>query len=138
LEPEIAALASTAGTTVVTLMATDAWQRTREGIAALWQRVLPERVDTVTAELDATREDLAAAQSDGDEEVVHELQAEWQGRIRRLLVSRPEVAEELRLLLDELGGGRDSATGTTITQHATASGQSRIYQAGRDQRIGDR
>jgi hypothetical protein len=135
LEPEIAALASSAGTTLVTLMATDAWERTRDGIAALWRRVHPERADTVTAELDATREDLLAAQPAGDEGAVYELQAEWQGRIRRLLRTRPEVAEDLRGLLKELDPS--DAAAPTVTQHATASGHARIYQAGHNQRIGD-
>jgi hypothetical protein len=136
VEPETAALASTAGTTVVTLMATDAWERTRDAIAALWRRAHPERADTVTAELDATREDLATAESRGDEGVAQELQEEWRGRIRRLLTARPEAAEDLRRLLDDLAPGE--APARTVTQQATASGHARIYQAGRDQHISER
>lgn len=138
MEPEIAALATTAGTTVVTLMATDAWQRTREGIASLWRRTNPRRADAVEAELDATREDLLTAQQGGDEDTVRELQSEWQGRMRRFLAARPEVAEELRRLLDEIDPDAGRATGPAVTQHATASGNARIYQAGRDQRIDGR
>lgn len=137
MEPEIAALASTAGTTVVTLMATDAWERTRDAVAGLWRRVHPERADTVTAELDATREDLTSQEAEDDEEVVRELQAEWRGRVRRLLTARPEVAGELRRLLDELDP--DAAPDApAVRQQATASGQARIYQAGRDQHFGER
>lgn len=136
MEPEIAALATTAGTTVVTLMATDAWERTREGVASLWRRLNPGRAEAVEAELDATREDLLAAQQSGDEDTVRELQSEWQGRMRRFLAARPDVAEDLRHLLGELDPGRDAAQ--AVTQHATASGHARIYQAGRDQRIEER
>jgi hypothetical protein len=136
VEPETASLASTAGTTVVTLMATDAWERTRDAISALWRRAHPERADPVTAELDATREDLASAESGGEEGVAQELQAEWRGRIRRLLTARPETAEDLRRLLDDLVPGE--APARTVTQHATASGHARIYQAGRDQHISER
>ncbi|WP_181764078.1 hypothetical protein [Streptomyces albidus (ex Kaewkla and Franco 2022)] len=135
MEPELAALASTAGTTVVTLMATDVWERTRVAVANVWRRVHPERADAVTAELAATREDLLAAETSGDEEVAQELQAEWAGRIRRLLMAQPEVAEELRRLLNELAPG--AAPTQTVMQHATASGQARVYQAGRDQHIGE-
>ncbi|OEV05528.1 hypothetical protein AN219_36145 [Streptomyces nanshensis] len=134
MEPELAALASTAGTTVVTLMATDAWERTRDAVTGLWRRVHPERAESVTAELEATREDLTAEES--DEEVVEGLQAEWRSRIRRLLVSRPEVADELRRLLEELDVPGEAAA-PAVTQHATATGQARIYQAGRDQHIGE-
>ncbi|MFC4493269.1 hypothetical protein ACFPA8_03860 [Streptomyces ovatisporus] len=137
MEPELAALASTAGTTLVTVLATDGWERARDGIAALWRRVRPERADGVASELGATREDLLAAQSSGDEDAVQELQAEWRSRVRRLLREQPEVADELRRLLDGIAAEADTAT-VTVTQHATASGQARVYQAGRDQHIGER
>ncbi|MEU6771492.1 hypothetical protein [Streptomyces sp. NPDC046759] len=136
MEPEIAALAGTAGTTVVTLMATDAWQRVREGFVALWRRGQAERADVVAAELDATREDLLAASAAGDQHIEGELQAEWQGRIRRFLTTRPEAVEDLRRLLDEFVSSPE--TTPAVTQHATASGHARIYQAGRDQHISER
>ncbi|MEV5078776.1 hypothetical protein AB0K74_08095 [Streptomyces sp. NPDC056159] len=136
MEPEIAALAGTAGTTVVTLMATDAWQRVREGFVALWRRGQTERAEVVAAELDATREDLLAASAVGDHDIEGELQAEWQGRIRRFLTARPEAVEDLRRLLDEFVPSAEAAP--AATQHATASGHARIYQAGRDQHISER
>ncbi|WP_338696617.1 hypothetical protein V2W30_14140 [Streptomyces sp. Q6] len=136
MDPEIVALASSAGTTIVTLVATDAWERVRNGITSLWRREHAERAEAVAAELDVTREELLAASQASDQDVEAELQAEWQGRIRRLLVARPEVAEELRRLLDELAP--DTGAAPKVTQHATASGHARIYQAGRDQRISER
>ncbi len=66
-----------------------------------------------------------------------ELSAEWQGRIRRLLIDRPEVAVELQRLLDELTPGT-GPTAAPVSQSATASGHSRVYQAGRDLHITDR
>nr|WP_202462125.1 hypothetical protein [Streptomyces sp. SID8374] len=117
-------------------MATDAWQRIREGIVFLWRREHAERAEAVTAELEATREDLLAALATGDQEVEGELQAEWQGRIRRFLMARPEVAEHLRRLLAEFGP--PTATAPGAIQHATASDHARIYQAGRDRHIHER
>ncbi|MFJ6462646.1 hypothetical protein ACIQM0_16660 [Streptomyces sp. NPDC091387] len=131
MDPELTTLAQSASLTLVTLMATDSWERTRDGIVALWRRARPERADAVAAELDSTREDLAV--DPGSEA---ELAAEWQGRIRRLLVDRPEVMVELRSLLDELAPG--PAPGPAVSQRATASGDSRVYQAGRDLRITER
>ncbi|MCH6160203.1 hypothetical protein [Streptomyces marispadix] len=136
MDPEITALASTAGTTLVTLMATDAWERTRDAVTSLWRRVHPGRADMVSGELEATREELLASEPDGDPDARQELQAEWQGRIRRLLVARPDAAEELRALLRDIDTG--DAAGPAVTQHATASGNARVYQAGRDQRIEER
>ncbi|GAB2874558.1 hypothetical protein [Streptomyces mayteni] len=135
MDPEIAALAGTAGTTIVTLAATDAWQRTRDGLAALWHRVRPDRAATVTAQLDTTREELTAA-PDADTEA--ELAAEWQGRIRRLLVEHPEVADELRTLLAELREEPAAPPAAPVVdQRATASGNARVYQAGGDMHIGE-
>ncbi|MFD3796776.1 hypothetical protein ACFVAM_03350 [Streptomyces californicus] len=132
MDPELTTLAQSAGVTLVGLMATDAWERARDGVVALWQRARPERADAVAAELTHARDDLAA-----DSGVGEELAAEWQGRIRRLLTERPEVAADLRALLDELAPG-ERTVAPTVAQRATASGSARVYQAGRDQHITER
>jgi hypothetical protein len=129
-------LAGTAGTTLVTLLTTEAWERVRDGVASLWRRAEPERAEAITAELEVTRADLLAARDGGDAETATELGVEWQGRIRRFLVTHPEEAEALRALLDELRPPASDAAAVTVTQHATASGNARVYQAGRDQHIG--
>ncbi|MFJ7000175.1 hypothetical protein [Streptomyces albidoflavus] len=115
-------------------MATDAWQRTREGVVAIWRRVYPERADSVAGELAQTRDELLAARSGDDAQTEAELQAEWQGRVRRLLLADPNIAEELRALLNEVSP-QDSAGGNAVQMHAHATGNGRVYQAGRDQHI---
>ncbi|WP_109001336.1 hypothetical protein [Streptomyces rishiriensis] len=136
MDSEVALLAQSAGTTLVTLMATDAWHRVRDGITQLWRRTQPERAETVTAELEATHEDVLAAAAAGDQETLDELRLQWQGSVRRLLVARPAAVEELRALLDRLDP--EGSAARQISQHATASGQARVYQAGRDQHIAER
>lgn len=138
VDPQVAALAGTAGTTIVRLMATDAWQRVRDGVTAIWRRVHPERVDAVAGELDLTREQILAARDDGDTQTEDELRAEWQGRVRRLLLADPGVVEDLRALLGELAP-ETSANGDTynVQMHASATGQGRVYQAGRDHHISE-
>ncbi|MEV0123590.1 hypothetical protein AB0I16_19010 [Streptomyces sp. NPDC050703] len=136
MDPEVTSLAQSAGTTLVTLMAADAWQRTRDGFTQLWQRMQPERAETVAAELEAGRADVLAAVAAHDQETLEELRLQWQGLLRRLVVARPAAADELRRLLDELDPGGSAAR--QVTQHATASGHGRVYQAGRDQHIADR
>lgn len=133
MDPEIAALASTAGTTLVTLLTTESWQGIRDRLVSLWQRARPDRAPAIADELDAAREELLGAQATGDPEAEAEVGAEWQGRIRRLLTAHPELAAELRMALAELAP--DSAVTPAVTQHATASGQARVYQAGRDMRV---
>ncbi|GFH38272.1 hypothetical protein SCWH03_45140 [Streptomyces pacificus] len=130
-------LARTAGAAVVTLMATDAWERTREGVVALWRRVSPARAESVDGELEAARDDLLLARANGDELAERELREEWAGRLRRLLRDRPDVAAELRGILADLDPERQAQTATT-QMRAEASGSGRVYQAGRDQHITER
>ncbi|MFD7963019.1 hypothetical protein ACFV5J_19675 [Streptomyces zaomyceticus] len=138
MEAQLVELARTAGVAVVTLMATDAWERTRDGVVALWRRASPSRADGVEGELEATRDDLLAAREDGDELTEQELREEWAGRLRRLLREQPDVAEELRRILAE-ADPQDRSTGpTTVRMRAEASGSGRVYQAGRDQHITER
>jgi hypothetical protein len=137
VHPELTSFAQSAGTTLVTLMTTDAWQRTRTGIIQVWRKLQPDRAEIVTAELEATREDSVVAYANGDQEMLDELSAQWQGQLRRLLLARPEALDELRALLDELSPPGVRGT-PAVTQHATASGDARVYQAGRDQHITER
>ena len=137
--PEIAELARTAGTTMVTLMAGQAWESDREGLVSLWQRFQPDRAEAVGGELEATREDLLLAQRTGDADTESELTAEWQAKVRRLLIARPEVAEELRRILAELSPQPAEAQSVVdVRLRAEVSGSGRVYQAGRDQHITER
>ncbi|MDW4905778.1 hypothetical protein RB628_10625 [Streptomyces sp. ADMS] len=86
--------------------------------------------------MEAGREDGLAAVAADDQATLGELRLQWQGLVRRLLVARPAAVEELRALLDQLDPAGSAAR--QITQHATASGQARVYQAGRDQHIAER
>lgn len=117
-------------------MATDAWQRTRDGIVALWRRVQPDRADAVGSELEATRLEVLEARDSGDARTEHELDAEWSGRMRRFLAAEPDIADELRRILDELSPAQPQTS--EIHLQAQASGQARVYQAGRDQHITER
>ncbi|WNI18143.1 hypothetical protein [Actinacidiphila sp. ITFR-21] len=135
MEPEIAALAASASTTLVTLLATEVWQRVREGAVALWSRASPERAEAVGAELDVSRADLLAARAAGDMESERELHAEWQGRLRRLMAAEPTAVEDLLRFMNELGSLAPAPSAPRIQLRASASGHGRVYQAGRDQHI---
>ncbi|MGW1814271.1 hypothetical protein ACWCQM_12000 [Streptomyces sp. NPDC002125] len=137
MDAQLIELARAAGASVVTLMATDAWERTRDGIVSLWQRANPSRADGVQGELDATRDDLLTARETGDELTEQELRDAWTGRVRRLLSERPEIAEDLRRILLELDPEADGAP-HSVQMRAEASGSGRVYQAGRDQHITER
>ncbi|EFL26113.1 conserved hypothetical protein [Streptomyces himastatinicus ATCC 53653] len=141
MDPQIADLARTAGTTMVTLMATSAWESARDGMVGLWRRFQPARADGIAEEYEAGRADLLLAREAGDEDSESELAAEWQGRVRRLLLAQPEVADELRRILDELSPALPESPPHSVGEihmKAEASGSGRVYQAGRDQHITER
>lgn len=111
MDAQLVALATAGGTTLVTLMATDAWQRAKSGVGALWRKVRPEKADVIEAELVDVRAELTSG-DEPDQALVAELTAEWQGRLRRLLAAEPAAADELRRLVTEW---RDEAATTGIT-----------------------
>jgi len=141
MDAELFALASTASTTVVTLLATDAWEKAKNALGTLWRRVHPERAATIEAELVDARTELLAAHAAGDQQTEQDLVAEWRGRLQRLLTADPRLADELRRLLDEqlipaLPAGHSWTGPVHMTAHAK---DGRIYQVGQgDQHITER
>ena len=55
MDAELVTLASTAGNTLVTLLATDAWEKTRSVVGKWWRRVHPASAGEVEAELTEAR-----------------------------------------------------------------------------------
>ena len=58
MDPELSALAATAAATLVGLLTTDAWERVKGGLGALWRRAHPERAGTIEAEIAESRDEL--------------------------------------------------------------------------------
>ncbi|MDX3247312.1 hypothetical protein [Streptomyces sp. ME18-1-4] len=148
MDAELMALASTAATTVVTVLTTDAWERARTAVGSLWQRAYPERAETVAAELAETRELLLAAQegtrgADAAPAMAtfeEGMADDWRGRFVRLLAAHPDLAQEVRRLLDEeLAPVLPAQTPTApVVFNASPTGNARVYQAGRDQHFTER
>jgi hypothetical protein len=146
MDPTAISLATTAATTVVQLLATDAWEEAKGAVGTLWRRVHPQRAETVEAELVDARAEVLAARRAGEPEIEHDLVDEWRARLRRLLAADPAAAEMLRLLLEEVLNPALAGTGRvrgplpvdTTDMRAIALDQGRVYQAGRDQHIHER
>ncbi|MGW2183414.1 hypothetical protein ACWCXX_36340 [Streptomyces sp. NPDC001732] len=140
MDPELAALASSAATTMVGVLATDGWENVKSLVGRLWQRVHPDRAEVVEAELVETRTELLTARQTQDGEAEQHLVGEWHGRLRRLLAADPELAEELRRMVAELqsAAAEDRAGAGPVDMRARASGHAKVYQAGRDQHITER
>ncbi|MEV0370419.1 hypothetical protein AB0I10_11410 [Streptomyces sp. NPDC050636] len=122
-----------AGTALVTLMVTAAWEQAREGVVAVWRRIRPGQEDRVEEELEEARTELVQAEQDGDaEQVRQDLAAEWQARLRRVLRDEPEAAAELQRILDDARGAVPEEARPSVRMQARAEGHGRVFQAGRD------
>lgn len=130
MDPNVLALAGTAGTTVVALLATDAWEQTRRGVTTLWRHFRPDAAEEIDGLLSRSRAVLlAGAESVG-------VESEWQLRLGALLAQHPDAAAELASLLRELTAepsGQAISGGVHFKAHAEGDGQ--IYQSVRDQTV---
>lgn len=112
VEAELTALAASGATTLVGLMASDAWTQVRGRLARFFAR--GGEAGPVDAELELSRQELSAAGAADD------VEAEWRARLRRTLRADPAAADELRLLLAELDPA--ASRGTTVTVHNIIGG----------------
>ncbi|WP_063790032.1 ATP-binding protein [Streptomyces sp. MMG1121] len=100
MEAELGTLAAQAATAVVGLAVTDAWLNMKH-VRRRVTRWLSRR--GADGELDAVRDELAAARRHGDEEsAADRVAADWERRLLGILEDDPEAAEELRRLLAEV------------------------------------
>ena len=136
MDSESAALVSSAATTVVALLTTDAWTQVKKEVGGLWRRFRPSHAETVEADLAEAREEALA----GGGTVTGALVSEWESRLRRLLAADRAVAGELARVTGVLAvylprgerGGNE-----TVSQIGIADNRSTVIQVGRDARIGE-
>ncbi|MGC0312146.1 hypothetical protein [Kitasatospora acidiphila] len=99
MEQELASLAMAGARTIVTAMATGAWETTRSGIARLFHgrghelEVIEAKLDGDAAEVER-EEDRDAARQD--------LVGSWRRRLATLLREHPDAEAELRALMEAL------------------------------------
>ena len=113
MEAELATLAVSGATTVVGLMAGDAWTAAKSRVVALFRQGRSEPA-AVEDELEESRRELIAARDEEDEAVAAGVQALWLMRLRRLLQENPDLAVKLQELITEAGpAGAPDAPGHT-------------------------
>jgi len=98
MDADLAVMASSAATTIVGLMATDAWDQVKEKTWALWRHFRPEQADAIGSDLDRAHAEI----TDAGETVALAISREWESRLLRLLAADTAVAAELSRVLDEL------------------------------------
>lgn len=131
MDAEIIALINSGATTLLGLMVTDAWSRTKKVTASLLTRG-QDNMANVESDLEDSRTRLQAAIEAGDSEVEAELTAEWRSRLRRAVENDDTVIESLREFVSQNGNlvadYADRVSRISLT--ANARDNSRIYQQG--------
>lgn len=139
MDADLTTLAWKGASTVVALLATDAWEKAKVGLGSLWRHTHPERADDVEAELVETRASLLDARAEEDDALAGALTQVWQSRLAHLLATNPELVAQFRQLLNEVFVPALSVNERLridkVEMQAKASGRGRVYQAGRDQYI---
>lgn len=125
-------LAGVAATTIVTLLATDAWGTVKKEIGALWRRFRPHEADLVEAELAQAHEEAAAP----DTAITRAQTLYWESRLLRLLSADNAVAAELLRIVDELKARENGPVTGSVRQYASASEHSTVVQVGGNARLG--
>ncbi|MFI8949171.1 hypothetical protein ACIGO6_21965 [Streptomyces sp. NPDC053750] len=156
MEAELLTLASVAGTALVNVLASETWERGRDAVVGLWRRVQPGRTADVESDLAEDRELLRTATgrqqdgsrqgsegtiSDTDVDPLREAAVDaWRARFVRLLARHPELAPELRRMVDEelTVPTRSPDHQPSVVFNASPSGNARVYQSARDQHITER
>lgn len=122
LAEEMAALASSGGTALVTAMVTDGWEGVRARFARLLGRGDAEESETAAARLERSRGKLAASSGTELEHVRANEEIAWRTRLEDLLENYPGAEEELRALIAEAQAQTIGSVGQ-VEQHAIAFDQ---------------
>lgn len=132
MDPELAALAVTAATTIVKAMAGDAWEKVKGVVARLFPADKASELSPVVNELEQLRTELLNAQPEATAALTTNLTSDIAAQLRLALLTSPETAAvELRELIRQYGAEIDGSSETTsIVVKGTASGHGRVYQVG--------
>ncbi|MFF3285625.1 hypothetical protein [Streptomyces sp. NPDC003023] len=100
MDTELAALAASGATTLVSLMVTDAWAQARELVGRLFSRT-GDGAAAITA-LEDARAGLLAADTDHRGRTAQEITALWNAHMRQLLRTGFATGEELHEVVTSL------------------------------------
>ncbi|WP_416979995.1 hypothetical protein [Streptomyces sp. T028] len=100
MDSELAALAASGATTLVSLMVTDSWTHARELVARFLARIGSD--DITIADMADARTRLLTADAAEDEQAINAVTAQWQVRLQQLVETESVTSSELRLLLTSL------------------------------------
>ncbi|WP_405555255.1 hypothetical protein OIE52_35110 [Streptomyces canus] len=121
----IVSLASSGALTLVNAAATDAWQSARSGFLRLLGHGAAERERVTANRLDESAAQLGRAAEDRQDQVREELLHAWRTRLVDLLEERPDAAEEMQALIEQI----QAMLPTAQRQGGQAVGTGPVFQA---------
>jgi hypothetical protein len=128
VDEALLSLASLAGRTVAAAAAGDGWEAVKRGLARMFGRDDPARGEVAERRLEQAREELAGTPAGELEVARDQVTAAWRARLLDLLEEHPEVAGDLRALVEQaqarLPEGNVSAAG-----YGVAAGRDVIISA---------
>src|SRR5260370_8565471 len=84
MDAELATLASSAATTIVTLLTTDAWGQVKQKMTVLWRRFKPDQPDALEAEFARDRLEIQHR----DATMARTITLDWEARLLPPLAPR--------------------------------------------------
>ncbi len=123
VEEPLLSLASMGGQAIVTAAVTDAWESVKRRVARLIGRGDQQQADLVDRRLEQSREELAGAPPSQLEQIEMQVAAAWRTRLLDALEEYPEIADELKVLVDEVRAARLSARTVSAAGHGVAAGR---------------
>jgi hypothetical protein len=135
MDSELAALAASGATTLVSLMVTDSWTHAREIVGRFFSRTGPD--STAIAELDTARTRLLAAEAAGNEQTIRDSRNQWHAYLQHLLQAGSATGEDLRDLLTSLQTAANADTQRSDVYNAISGGVQHgpVIQSGRISRL---
>ncbi|GCB52420.1 hypothetical protein [Streptomyces sp. NL15-2K] len=100
MDSELAALAASGATTLVSLMVTDSWTHARELVGRFLTRTGSDT--TAITDLDNARTRLLATGAPEDEQAASGVVAQWHARLQQLIEAGSITSDDLRVLLTSL------------------------------------
>lgn len=132
MDDTLATLATSGAQTIVTLMATDAWQKTKSLVTRIFSHKNPDLANEINGELEESRINVLAADSVSSGEVQQHEIDRWEARLRLSLLDDEAAADLVKELIEATKGQQliGSAGPADISLRADAKGNARIYQQG--------
>lgn len=100
MDSELAALAASGATTLVSLMVTDSWTQARDLLGRFWARTGSD--PAAIADLDNARTRLLTTDAPEDEQTASDVRAQCHARLQQLVEAGSITGDDLRVLLTAL------------------------------------